>query len=152
MVVYRVGRRKFSMELTGEGARLHGGRWNHILIPCIYTSESRALAVLEYTVNISIEDIPGSLCITAIEIPDTGIYEVNVADLPRNWKKSPPPASTKDLGSQILKTSIAPIIKIPSVIIPQEFNYILNPKSTGSKDFKIISVVDFVYDARIKLF
>ncbi|MBS1747001.1 MAG: RES domain-containing protein [Bacteroidetes bacterium] len=152
MVVYRVGRKKFSKELKGEGARLHGGRWNHILFPCIYTSESRALAVLDYTVNISIEDIPQSLCITAIEIPDTGIHELNVADFPRNWKKSPAPASTKDLGSQLLKTAIAPIIKIPSIIIPQEFNYILNPKSTGSKDFKIINVDDFVYDARIKLF
>jgi len=151
MVVYRVGRTKFSKDLSGEGARLHGGRWNHILTPCIYTSESRALAMLEYTVNVNIDDIPRSLSITTFEIPNISVYELTIAELPGNWKESPAPASTKDLGTNLLTIAASPIVKIPSAVITQEFNYILNPKNVDSKDFKIIHIEDFVYDVRIKL-
>ena len=61
MLVYRIGRTKRAGDLTGEGSRLNGGRWNHKLTPCIYTSESRALALLEYTVNVNIDEIPRAL-------------------------------------------------------------------------------------------
>lgn len=151
MIVYKVGKTKFSKDLTGEGARLYGGRWNHILTPCIYTSESRALAVLEYTVNVNIDDIPRSLSITKFEIPDLGIQELTIAELPGNWTESPAPASTKDFGTNFLTLMIAPIIKIPSAVIKQEFNFILNPKHVAAKTFKILDVEDFVYDVRIKL-
>ncbi|MGZ5254878.1 MAG: RES family NAD+ phosphorylase [Flavitalea sp.] len=151
MIVYRVGKTKFNNDLFGEGARLHGGRWNHILTPCIYTSESRALAVLEYTVNVNIDDIPRSLSISTYEIPNERIQELRISDLPGNWKESPSPASTKDFGTKILKSQESLIIKIPSTVITQEFNYILNPKNAGPKDFKILHQEDFVYDVRIKL-
>jgi RES domain-containing protein len=150
MIVYRVGRTKYSKDLSGEGARLNGGRWNHILIPCIYTSESRALAVLEYTVNVNIDDIPRSLSITTIEIADIAIRDIKLKELPGNWMTAPAPASTKDFGTNLLTQSKSKVLKIPSAVIPQEFNYILNPKNARGKDFKIIRVEDFVYDVRIK--
>lgn len=151
MIVYRVGRTKYSKDLSGEGARLYGGRWNHILTPCIYTSESRALAVLEYTVNVNLDNIPRSLSITTFEIPDVGIHELTIAELPGNWTESPAPASTKDFGTNLLTQAASPIIKIPSAVITQEFNYLLNPKHAESKNIKVIHVEDFVYDVRIKL-
>ncbi len=151
MIVYRVGKTKFSKDLTGEGARLHGGRWNHVLCPCIYTSESRSLAVLEYTVNVHIDDIPRSLSITTFHIPDTGIKELSIKDLPGNWTEYPAPASTKDLGTKLLHLASSPILRIPSTVISQEFNFILNPRHVDAKDFKILHVEDFVYDVRIKL-
>jgi len=151
MVVYRIGRTRFSKDLSGEGARLNGGRWNHILTPCVYTSESRALAVLEYTVNVNIDDIPRSLSITTIEIPDAGIRKLTVGDLPVGWRESPAPSSTKDFGTILLNLMEALLIKIPSTVIPQEFNYILNPRHAAAKTFTIVSVEDFVYDVRIKL-
>lgn len=151
MIVYRVGKTKYSKDLSGEGARLNGGRWNHILTPCIYTSESRALAVLEYTVNVNIDDIPRSLSITTIEIPDAGIRELSVAELPGNWIESPAPSSTKDFGTNLLHLAASPILKIPSAVISHEFNFILNPKHVDSKGFNILNVEDFVYDVRIKI-
>jgi len=151
MNVYRIGKTRYSKDLIGEGARINGGRWNHILTPCIYTSESRALALLEYTVNVNIDNIPGALSITTIAIPDTRIQEFKPADLPGNWTQIPSPASTKDFGTHFLKTAATPVIKIPSSIISKEFNIILNPLHVDSKNFKILSVEDFVYDVRIKL-
>lgn len=151
MIVYRIGKTKFAKDLTGEGARLHGGRWNHKLTPCIYASESRALAVLEYTVNINIDDVPRALSITTYEIPDKGIMRVRLADLPGNWREVPAPASTKKFGTRLLKEMIYPVISIPSAVIPLEYNYVLNPLHPRSNDFKIVDVSDFVYDVRIKL-
>ncbi|MEL1242975.1 RES family NAD+ phosphorylase [Flavobacterium sp. DGU11] len=150
MVVFRIGRTKYSHDLTGEGARLHGGRWNHVLVPCIYTSESRALALLELTVNVNIDDIPRALSISTIEIPEDIIKELSVAELPGDWDYSPSPTSTKDMGSDLLKTAEAAVLKIPSAILPLEFNYILNPLHPDSAKFKLIFVEDFVYDVRIK--
>jgi len=151
MRVYRIGKTKHANDLTGEGARLFGGRWNHKLTPCIYTSESRALALLEYTVNINIEDIPRALSITTIEIPTIGIQEIEEVQLPGNWKQVPAPSSTKDLGTQILKTSAKLVLKIPSSVITEEYNYLLNPLHPDSKLFKIVDIRNFVYDVRIKM-
>ncbi|MEO7767343.1 MAG: RES family NAD+ phosphorylase, partial [Ferruginibacter sp.] len=138
-------------DLTGEGARLYGGRWNHPLSACIYTSESRALAVLEYTVNVNIDNIARALSITSFEIPDTAMREFKVADLPGNWRDMPSPSSTKDFGTTLLKTATAPVFKMPSAVITEEFNYLLNPTHIDGKYFRIVGVVDFVYDVRIKL-
>jgi len=151
MIVYRVGRTKYANDLTGEGARLNGGRWNHKLTPCLYTSESRALSVLEYTVNVNIEDIPRALSLTTIRIPDDNMLELPIAELPGDWSNSPAPASTKDFGTGLLKKLRYPIFKIPSSVLPDEFNYLLNPLHTESSRFSIISVKDFIYDVRIKI-
>lgn len=150
MIVYRIGRTKYAKDLTGEGARLFGGRWNNKMVSCIYTSESRALALLEYTVNIGLDDILRALSITVIEIPDDKITTVKEADLPGDWKQAPTPSSTKIFGSALLLAAAEPVISIPSIIIPDEFNYLLNPLHLKSNKFKVISVSDFVYDVRIK--
>lgn len=150
MTVYRVSRTKRATDITGEGSRLNGGRWNHKLTPCIYTSENRALAILEYTVNTNIEEIPRRLSLIIFEISDTEIYEVSEKDLPGNWKENPTPSSTKDFGTALLKSLPQPVIKIPSVVVSEEFNLLLNPLHINNKVFKLINIKDFVYDLRIK--
>jgi RES domain-containing protein len=150
MIVYRIGRTKYATDLTGEGARLNGGRWNHKLTPCLYTSESRSLAVLEYTVNVNVEDIPRALSMTTLHIPDKHVLQLNISDLPGNWRAAPAPASTKDFGTELLKKSQYPVIRIPSAVIPDEFNYLLNPLHRDSLQFSIVDTNDFIYDVRIK--
>lgn len=151
MIVYRIGRTKYANDLTGEGARLNGGRWNHKLSACLYTSESRSLAVLEYTVNVNVDDIPRALSMATLDIPEKNILELTVADLPGDWRNSPAPASTKDFGTELLKKAQYAVIKIPSAIIPDEFNYLLNPMHRESSKFSIVDVRDFIYDVRIKI-
>ena len=151
MIVYRIARTSFAADLTGEGARLYGGRWNHKNTPCLYTSGSRALAVLEYTVNVNIADIPRALSIAAFELPDTSIISFSVRDLPGDWRQSPAPSSTKDFGTALLKHAQALAIKIPSVIIPEEWNYLINPLHPAIQDVAITGISDYPYDIRIKL-
>lgn len=150
MVVYRVCRIKHSMDISGEGARLFGGRWNHKLTPVVYTSESRSLALLEYSVNVSLTEIPGKLSITCIEVPEDSLYELSVADLPVDWRAYPAPASTKDFGTKLLEEAIYPLIKIPSTVVPHEFNFLLNPLLLKNARSKIKAIEHFVYDMRIK--
>jgi len=151
MTVYRIGRTKYAKDLAGEGARLNGGRWNHKLTSCLYTSENRALAVLEYTVNVNIDDIPRALSLTTIEIPDKPILQLEISELPGDWRMTPTPASTKDFGTELLKKREYGIIKVPSVVIPEEYNFLLNPFHKDSFKFIIREVSDFIYDVRIKV-
>ena len=150
MIVYRLGKTQYSDDLSGEGARLYGGRWNPVGTACLYTSQSRALAVLEFSVNLNILEIPNSLSFTVIEIQDNQIFNVNNKDLPIGWNSFPAPTITKIFGNELLRTSDKAIIKIPSVIIPTEFNFLLNPYHKSKTQFKIIDIESFIYDSRIK--
>lgn len=150
MIVYRIGRTKYAGDLTGEGARLFGGRWNQKLTACLYASESRALAVLEYTVNANIDDIPRAMSITTLEIPDHSLQELKIAELPGDWAVAPAPRSTKQFGTALLQKAEHLVLKIPSAVIPQEFNYLINPSHKDSVSITIVDIRDFVYDIRIK--
>jgi RES domain-containing protein len=148
MKVYRITKTQYADDLNGTGAKLFGGRWNHIDTPCIYTSESRALSVLEYAVNIDIDYIPRALSLCIFEIDEKHIHAVEEAELPGNWRETPGPKSTKDFGTKLLQNKHS-ILKIPSIVIPQEFNYIINPLAEGAS-FKLLKTIDFVFDLRIK--
>ncbi|MBS1663807.1 MAG: RES family NAD+ phosphorylase [Bacteroidetes bacterium] len=150
MIVYRIGRTRHAKDLSGEGARLFGGRWNQKGVPCLYASESRALALLEYTVNVNQDDIPRALSIITLELPDTSIREVAVTELPGDWSQAPAPASAKAFGTRLLQAAEHLIIKLPSAVIPAEFNYLINPLHADINTIKITDLRDFVYDIRIK--
>lgn len=150
MEVYHLGKTKFAHQLTGEGAKLHGGRWNLIGSPCIYTSETRALCVLEYAANVQLEEMPESLSITVYTLPDKSWKEFTLKELPENWLHIPAPKETKEWGSSYLQQANYLALKIPSVIIPSEFNFILNPLHTDFKKIKIKEIDPFSFDRRIK--
>lgn len=149
MKVYRVSKTKYANDLSGEGSRLFGGRWNEKMAPCIYTSESRALAILEYSVNVHIDEIPRALSLITLEIWNEGVYEAEEAKLPGNWKSPSATFETKRFGTNLLKNSEISTIKIPSTVVPEEFNYILNPIHFKGK-IKIVEIRDFIYDIRLK--
>jgi RES domain-containing protein len=140
----------YAKDMNGIGARKYGSRWNQPGYECLYTSESRALALLEFTVNTNIDEIPRALSIIAIDLGRTRIQELKEAQLPGNWKAFPAPVSTKEFGTDLLKKAKTAILKIPSTIIPHECNYILNPLHAKHKTFRIIEIDDYTYDLRIK--
>lgn len=148
MKVYRISKTEYANDLNGIGAKLFGGRWNHVDTPCIYSSSSRALAVIEYSVNINIEFIPRSLSICTFDIDEKHILEIQPSEIPEDWKASPASFSTKVIGTEKLQNNI-PILKVPSIILPDEYNFILNPNSSTIA-FQLIDVKEFSYDLRIK--
>ncbi len=149
MEIFRITRTKWANDLSGEGARLFGGRWNRKGTACLYTSSSRSLAILEFSVNVSLDDIPRTLSMVTIRVPDQ-VLELAQQDLPGNWKDIPAPGSTRDFGTKLLQEGKHLVIRLPSTVIPQEFNYIINPDHKDHKLCKVVAIDDLVYDVRIK--
>lgn len=148
--VYRIGKTKYAMDLTGTGAKLNGGRWNHEGTPCIYTAESRALALVEYTAHVSEEEIPRALSFTTYTIPENSILILTAGQLPGNWRDWPYAKEPRDFGTTLLNKAEYLVIKIPSAVIPEEFNYLLNPLHPLISKVKIAEVKDYAYDLRLK--
>lgn len=150
MLLYRVGATKFAGDLTGEGAKINGGRWNHPGISCIYSGVSRALVLLEYSAHVSIHNIKRALSITTFSAPDDAGITLKTADLPGNWKAFPHPKETRDLGSALLTSHASLIIQIPSVIIEEEHIFLINPGHPRAGEIKVLDITDYAYDIRVK--
>ena len=148
MLIYHLGKSKYALQLSGEGAKLNGGRWNVIGQPCIYASEARSLCVLEYAANVSIDEMSDELSFSVYEIPDDGWASFRAKDLPNGWAGESSSVAIREWGTEQLKNNFA--IRIPSVILPTEFNFILNPLHPDFKKLRIKEVEPFIFDQRIK--
>ena len=150
MELFRIAKTKHINDLSGAGARMYGGRWNHKEIDLIYTSESRALAALEYLVHVPMAMTPTDLSIMQIDIPD-GIVpqQLDVSSLPSNWKEYPPPQALATLGTNWARSNQSLLLRVPSAVVVQEFNILINP---AHPDFKLINpshLEKFVLDSRL---
>jgi len=154
MLVYRVERKKhLASTLSGIGASMTKGfRWNSLNTKLVYTAESRALATLEVSVHIDLsEDLPSDRFYVEIEIPDEiTIMEVIIEDLPTNWDSKPPSLTTQIIGDDFVNDNEAAVLKVPSSIVPQEFNYLINPNHPDSKKISVKSIVAMTFDSRFK--
>lgn len=152
MVVYRISRRVYSKELSGIGAGLYGGRWNPKGVNLLYTAEHISLACMEYLVHNIHVMIGADICLTKIRIPDSASpLTLNAHSLPPDWmEKSYIPDSTQNVGLDFVNTGEYYLLKIPSIIVPDEFNYLLNPLHPDHSKTHIEEVIDpFIMDERL---
>lgn len=150
MQLYHLGNTSYARQLSGEGARLFGGRWNKKGDACIYTSSTRSLCILEYLANVFLEDLPPDLSMTTYSIPDKLCRIIDIKDLPDDWYAVPPVNFTKQFGSSLLADKNCTCFAVPSAIVPAEQNFILNPTATTFDQIQIVSVEAFTLDHRIK--
>jgi RES domain-containing protein len=150
MEVYRIAKASFSMDLTGLGARLNGGRWNRKGTGIIYTSESRALASLEFLVHMPLSLLPPDLMIISINIPSgLSIEHVSLTDLPTNWRSNPAPATLAEFGSTWAKSKRSLLLRVPSVIINAEFNILINPNHPEMREITKNKIEVYSIDSRL---
>ncbi|MBK7427064.1 MAG: RES family NAD+ phosphorylase [Saprospiraceae bacterium] len=154
MIVYRIVREKYlETTLSGIGASLTKGfRWNSLNTRLVYTSESRSLATLEVTVHLDLsEDLPSDRYYVEIEIPDDlTILEVNVEDLPDDWDTKPPGITTQTIGNDFVVENPAAVLKVPSAIVPEEYNYLINPSHSDAKKIEVREKILMCFDGRLK--
>ncbi len=153
MLVFRVEREKYlQTTLSGIGASTKGFRWNSINTKLVYTAESRALATLEVIVHLDLsEDLPSDRYYVTIEIPDEiTILEVNIEDLPVDWDSKPPTMATQTIGDDFVLEHEGAVLKVPSSIVPQEFNYLINPNHPDAKSIRVISQALMNFDSRFE--
>lgn len=135
---------------TGEGARLYGGRWNHAGTSLVYTSDTLSLAALEYFVHLEPDLAPDHLAARAAEIPDDiRIPILSLADLPAHWRTYPAPERLKELGTGWARSRVSVALSVPSAVLPQERNILLNPLHPDFARLRLLPPEDFSFDPRM---
>jgi RES domain-containing protein len=150
--VYRIAKSAYINDLSGIGAREFGGRWNHKGTSIVYTSESRPLAILECLVNLPMPVSPKALDlkIATIVIPDDIIpKKISISDLPSNWREYPAPLELADIGTKWARKKETLLLRVPSAIVPQEFNILANPLHPDIKRVKISYIEDYRINHRL---
>ena len=132
-----VQRQHAKTAFDGEGARRYGGRWNHQGTPLVYAAATRSLALFELLVNLHQPKMLDAYVLIPLDFPDTLVKRKRRANLPKGWSDSPPGHTTKDLGTNWAKALTLPILEVPSVVVPQEKNFLLNPRHPDYKKIKI---------------
>lgn len=150
MRVFRITRSAYSKDLAGDGARIHGGRWNHRGTSVVYASESRALATAEYLVHVPMALVPDDLSIVTIQIPDNvGQETIKPEVLPSNWRAYPSPKDLADIGSRWVREKRSLVLRVPSVVVQGDFNILINPAHQDMTGVKIHVITPYELDKRL---
>lgn len=148
MEVFKICREKYSNSLNASGVP---NRWNKKDEFVIYTGSSRSLSTLEMVAHRSYINISSQYKLLIILITDESlIKELNINDLPENWKSIEAYVELQEIGSKWYHSNESLVLKVPSAIIPQEYNYIINTKHLLFKTHIILQDIDdFVWDNRL---
>lgn len=148
-VVYRIVKARHARAaFTGEGARIAGGRWNRPGDTVVYASESLALAAIETFLHLGEEGLHIRFVYFRVEIPaDLAIERCRRP--PRGWRAEPPHEASMRYGSHWLRRGRTAVLEVPSVIVPSEKNYLLNPRHPDFARIRIGRPAPFVFDPRL---
>ena len=139
-------------DLSGAGAKATGGRWNAAGIACVYASDSRALACLETVVHLNAGGLPLNRYLVAVTIPDdvwAAAEVVGPGSLPVGWDAEPAGRSSIAFGSGWLRARRSALLVVPSVIVPEEYNVVLNPLHTDGARITAAKLRKWLYDPRL---
>ncbi len=150
MLVYRIAKTAYIRDLSGNGSRTYGGRWSPPGIPVVYTSQSRSLAALEFYVHTNPRFIPSDISVAEIDMPDSvQISSVATSGLPTDWHHYPAPTALQEYGLKWFNSGKRLILRVPSVQVKHEYNYLINPLHPDMSGVKILAVDAFLYDERL---
>jgi RES domain-containing protein len=135
---------------SGEGARLFEGRWNSAGIPIVYCSEHLSLAALEILVHTQVVSIRDTFRAFRAAWDASMMISLDVKDLPTGWNMYPASIASKSVGNNWTKSGRSPVLSVPSVIVPLERTFLLNPKHSDFRKIKIKSAGVFVLDQRLR--
>jgi RES domain-containing protein len=148
MIVYRITKGRYKNDISGMGAKLYGSRWNVIGVPMLYTAENISLAVLETLVHLQQPEIPTDFWIVKIEVPDEGkATGIELVKLKKNWQSDE--TYTQFMGSEFIKNNESLFLKVPSAIITDEFNYLVNPLHKNFNKVQVLQAREFNFDSRL---
>lgn len=149
MFLYRISNCKHAKDFSGTGAKLFGGRWNSVGVPMHYMASSRALAALEVLVNKNSMISAENFCLTVFELPDDSVKLLQIKDLPSDWNNYPAPLNLAKIGDDFIKKANFLLLKVPSSIIVDEYNYLMNVNHLLVEKLKIVEVKPFKFDNRL---
>ena len=149
MRVYRLTASRYAdTAFSGEGTRRVGGRWTPVGYRAVHAAGSIALAVLETLVHVDASVMPVHRGI-AVDVPEAiPVTTIAIADLPDDWRRTPPPSRLRKLGKAWLDAGETALMRVPSVIVPEEPNYLINPRHPDFSRVAIHPSAPFEIDRR----
>ena len=152
MLIYRLVKKKYRKNpIDPEGARLYGGRWNSKGKGVIYFADSISLAMLEMLVHIEQRDLLKVYALCSVQVISRMILTLEDSDLPADWQSDPAPRSTALIGDEWVDAKDSLILSIPSTIVPEQRNYIINSLHPEFKKIvRTVSVQSHRFDSRFK--
>jgi RES domain-containing protein len=151
MIIYRITNSLFKDDISGAGAKLKGARWNMRGSSMLYTAESISLSVLELLVHIGLQDIQNFYHLLAISVPDDApTSDINIVKLKKDWQEDED--YTAFIGTEFLRNNKDLVLKVPSAIITEEHNFLVNPYHPDFKKVKIKKSNPFIFDQRLYTF
>lgn len=153
MLVYRLSKQKYKEDLSGTGASYGvNNRWNTKGTKLLYTSSSRALACSEASVHIPFGLLPmdEDYHMMCIDIPNgIKLLEPTLDSLPLAWNSRPVRPESQEFGDKFVLDSEFAVLKVPSIVVAGDYNYLINPKHIDSKMIKLIKTEPFPFDPRL---
>jgi len=147
--VWRITDKKYANSaFSGEGARLWGGRFNSVGTPAVYTSGSLSLALLEILVQTNDRSDLKKKILFLAEIPENLLLAPSLNQLPDQWNRIPVSKASQFYGDQWINEKIYPVLRVPSVVVPQEFNFVINPQHKLFHQIKISKAQALPLDTR----
>lgn len=152
MQVFRLARHRYRHDLSGYGAYLFGGRWNLRGTSLLYTAEARSLAIMEVLVHLTSEELPDDMYLLTLEVPESiSRTELALAEMPANWQRTGLPQPTAQLGNAWLQAGRTLALRVPSVLVPQEYNLLLNPAHPEFAQVRLAAEPEpFFFDERLR--
>jgi RES domain-containing protein len=147
MVLWRISNR---VTLDGRGGLVASARWHTQGRPIVYLAESPAGALTEILVHLELtpDELPGSYKLLKVEVPgDLAIARLDVTKLPKRWKGKL--TITRTIGDEWLASRKTALLRVPSVIVPETFNLLLNPEHRDARRIKILSHQRYPWDDRL---
>ena len=150
VTAWRITKRKHARNaFSGEGAREFGGRWNNPGTAVVYTAQSQSLAALEMLVHLDSADLLEKYVLLAADFDQSLIKVLNPSDLPRNWRTDTPPAQVRSIGDEWVIGGSSAVLQVPSVLVPGESNFLLNPAHQDFARIRFGKAMAFRFDARL---
>jgi RES domain-containing protein len=137
--VWRLTRRAYALTpFDGLGPARGGGRWNSRGPYVAYAASSRALAVLEVQVHIDRTLAPTDYVFIEATVPEDAIEVLDLSRLPSSWRAEPPPSALREIGDRWVREGRSLALTVPSVVVPEEVNVLLNPAHPRFSDVRIV--------------
>ena len=143
------GKTYSATDLSGEGASRTGGRWNSMGLRMVYSAGSASLACLETLVHIQ-NDLPLNRYLIRIDIPDSIWNKRKKLNGLPGWDAEPAGLASINFGDIWLTECESALLEVPSVIVPEESNFLINPLHKDAKKIKAINVRKWIYSKRLK--
>jgi RES domain-containing protein len=138
-----------SLAFSGEGARRYGGRWNAPGRPVVYASLHLSLAALETLAHADRRRFERDYVAFEIIVPNELILELRDEDLPAGWRSRPSSAGARTVGDAWLTQRASVALSVPSVLVPQERNLLLDPVHPRFDEVRVEPPRAFRFDERL---